>query len=50
MDTEIRFILTVMGVLLLVLFGVAWIAVRSARADRERRRAQGYSRRRGRPK
>lgn len=45
MDTLTLKILVGMGVMLLVVFGVAWIAVRSARADRTARAARPYTHR-----
>lgn len=45
MDTQTLKILVGMGVMLLVLFGVAWVAVRSARAERQQRQARPYSHR-----
>lgn len=38
-------ILSVMGVSLLVFFIIAWVAVRSARAERKQRQARPYSHR-----
>lgn len=45
MDELTVVILSVMGVLLLVFFCLSWIAVRSARAERQQRAARPYTHR-----